>query len=143
MLAFKLCNGYAVFSLTDIQAHISPLSVKLRPIDSDLIPLSQKHPSFIRIRIRRVIQYNLRSQTLNSKKSPTLCLQTPIKTTLKKRDDCHGKKGDLWPHLGNNPHYFGIAFINSEVCSRCGYYADNSSIEKCGLFCSHSYLTTK
>ena len=48
----------------------------------------------------------------------------------KKMDKPEGKKGDLWPHLGNNPDYFGIVFTNSEVCSWCGYYADDCSIEK-------------
>ena len=30
----------------------------------------------------------------------------------------------------NNPHYFGIAFTNFSVCSRCEYYVDNCSVKK-------------
>ena len=50
-----------------------------------------------------------------------------------------GKGGDIWPHLENNPHYFGIAFtlkiiriileLRSQIQKSAGYYADNRSIK--------------
>ena len=95
----------------------------------DLLPLSQEHPPIIRIRIMRIIQENMRSQTSELPKTiHTSSFFTSAHNLKTWKDEwACGLKGDLWPHLGNYPHFFGIAFTNSEVC---GYYADNCSIEK-------------
>ena len=60
--------------------------------------------------------------------------------------------GDHGPHLGNNLHYFGIAFTNSYVelrsqIPKSALDADTmrmiAASKKCRIFCYRSYFTTK
>ena len=93
----------------------------------DLLPLSQEHPPIFRIRIMRIIQRkNAFTKLWTPENNPHFCFTSAHKNNFKRQWAC-GLKGDLWPHLGNYSHFFGIAFTNSEVC---GYYAGNCSIEK-------------
>ena len=72
----------------------------------------------------------------------TLVTSGHQKHTLKRRMSMRGR-GDLWPRLGNCPHYFGIAFTNPKSGPDVAIMRIVAASKKCGLLCSRSDFTTK
>ena len=92
-----------------------------------LIPLSQKHPPIIRIRIKIKIAF---TNSELPKIIHTLYMSAHWRKKNLDKTDEHAGKG--WPLTA--PWKLSALFWNcvhkSEVWSRCGYYADNCSIKK-------------
>ena len=76
----------------------------------------------------------------------TLFTNGHLKKNLEKTDERAGGKGtmgDLWPRLGNYPHYFGIAFTNPESGPDADIMRIIAASKKCGLFWFRLDFTTK
>ena len=93
------------------------------------IPLSQKHPPIIRIRIMRKFNQNCVHKLWTPPNNLHFIYERPLKHILKRRMSVRGGRGDLWPRLEIIRIILEL-LSQSEVWSRCGYYADNCSIEK-------------
>ena len=59
-------------------------------------------------------------------------LRAPIKKTTQKDRWAVREKSYLWPHLGNYPHYFEIAFTNSESDPDSAIMRIIAAPQKCG-----------